>query len=406
MYTTACPIRGNWGSWQDWSPCSVNCGGGRKVRIRACDNPTPANNGPDCCGSGTESRRCAPNPCPKKYETSICDNDGMQLYHFVTFCRNGDWGDWMAWSSCFGSCSNGRQRRRRTCDNPAPANNGRDCSGTGSQSRWCKPLRCPINGLLALEAVVMVANVEEEWMGSVGTDSERISCKPIGCPINGNWGEWMAWSSCSGSCSSASNFKKRACDKPAPANNGLACSGSGIERTICKPLGCLQAKQIRFVREGDTGHATKSQQHFILDKGSEWNIRTDIGKKLVFPECVQTTLRPYIVVWLQTSKMVVAIELTVPWEERCEEAYQRKKEKYTELMTTCRERGWKAWLFQVDVGCRGFPAQSVWRMLQAMGIVGKARKTVVRQLGEAAERSSCWLWHRRDYLSWKPSADE
>ncbi|CAC5381747.1 unnamed protein product [Mytilus coruscus] len=92
--------------------------------------------------------------------------------------------------------------------------------------------------------------------------------------------------------------------------------------------------------------------------------------------------------------------------ERCEEAYQRKKEKYTELMTTCRERGWKAWLFPVEVGCRGFPAQSVWRMLQAMGIVGKARKTAVRQLGEAAERSSCWLWHRRDDLSWKPSADE
>ncbi|CAC5398522.1 unnamed protein product [Mytilus coruscus] len=30
-------------------------------------------------------------------------------------------------------------------------------------------------------------------------------------------------------------------------------------------------------------------------------------------------------------------------------------------------------------------------MLQAMGIVGKARKIAVRQLGEATERSSCWL---------------
>ncbi|VDI43607.1 switch-associated protein 70 [Mytilus galloprovincialis] len=178
-----------------------------------------------------------------------------------------------------------------------------------------------------------------------------------------------------------------------------------IERKKKRPSK-TEAKQIRFVREGDTGHATKSQQHFILDKGSDWNMRADIGKKLVFPECVQTTLRPDIVVWSQPSKMIVAIELTVPWEERCEEAYQRKKEKYTELMTTCRERGWKAWLFPVEVGCRGFPAQSVWRMLQAMGIVGKARKTAVRQLGEAAERSSCWLWHRRDDLSWKPSADE
>ncbi|VDI22183.1 Hypothetical predicted protein [Mytilus galloprovincialis] len=178
-----------------------------------------------------------------------------------------------------------------------------------------------------------------------------------------------------------------------------------IERRKKRPSKA-ETKQIRFVREGDMGHATKSQQHFILDKGSEWNMRADIGKKLVFQECVQTTLRLDIVVWSQPSKMIVAIGLTVPWEERCEEAYQQKKEKYTELMTTCRERGWKAWLFPVEVGCRGFPAQSVWRMLQAMGIVRKARKTAVRQLGEAAERSTCWLWHRRDDLSWKTSADE
>ncbi|VDI46335.1 Hypothetical predicted protein [Mytilus galloprovincialis] len=35
--------------------------------------------------------------------------------------------------------------------------------------------------------------------------------------------------------------------------------------------------------------------------------------------------------------MIVAVELTVPWEERCYEVY-RKKKKFTELITTCRER--------------------------------------------------------------------
>ena len=38
----------------------------------------------------------------------------------------------------------------------------------------------------------------------------------------------------------------------------------------------------------------------------------------------------------------------------------------TELMTTCRER---ERLFQVEVGYRGFHAQSEWMMLQAMVIV-------------------------------------
>ncbi|CAC5400678.1 unnamed protein product [Mytilus coruscus] len=109
-----------------------------------------------------------------------------------------------------------------------------------------------------------------------------------------------------------------------------------VERKKKRPK--TEEKQTRFVREGDTGHAKKSQQHFIFDMGSEWNMRANNGKKLVFPECVNTTLRTYIVVWLQKSKMIVAEEQKVPWEKRCEEIYQRKKEKYTELMTTCRER--------------------------------------------------------------------
>ena len=52
----------------------------------------------------------------------------------------------------------------------------------------------------------------------------------------------------------------------------------------------------------------------------------------VIPNIVQTTLRPDIVVWSKTVKKLIVIELIVPWETRCVEAYERKKEKYTELM--------------------------------------------------------------------------
>lgn len=89
----------------------------------------------------------------EKYDEN-CFQQKSRKHRFVTmmvcnyivlshFAVNGDWGEWKEWSSCFGGCKNGRQRRRRTCDSPAPANNGRDCSGTGSQIRRCKPLRCP-----------------------------------------------------------------------------------------------------------------------------------------------------------------------------------------------------------------------------------------------------------------------
>ncbi|XP_042611284.1 trafficking protein particle complex subunit 12-like [Cyprinus carpio] len=40
-------------------------------------------------------------------------------------------------------------------------------------------------------------------------------------------------------------------------------------------------------------------------------------------------------------KSVIVIELTVPWEEGLEGAYERKKAKYADLVVECRESGWR-----------------------------------------------------------------
>ena len=87
------------------------------------------------------------------------------------------------------------------------------------------------------------------------------------------------------------------------------------------------------------------------------------------------------------------MELTVPWEE----AYERK---YTELQEQCRSRGWSTWLFPVEIGCRGFPAQSLWRMLGKLGIKAGDRKRAVEKLGQAAEKASNWLWMKREEKRW------
>ena len=60
------------------------------------------------------------------------------------------------------------------------------------------------------------------------------------------------------------------------------------------------------------------------------NMEVDLGRRLVFPDIVQTTLRPDIVLWSKAGKKLIVIELTVLWETRREEAYERKKAKYTE----------------------------------------------------------------------------
>ena len=116
---------------------------------------------------------------------------------------------------------------------------------------------------------------------------------------------------------------------------------------------------------------------------------------------VETNLRPDAALGSQQSKTLVAIELTVQWEENCEVPHEKKRLKYAHLMADCKDKGWSVWLFHVEVGCRGFPAQSVWKLLTRLGMSGRTRKTTRRRKGEAAERSSCWMWHRRYDLCWK-----
>ena len=127
----------------------------------------------------------------------------------------------------------------------------------------------------------------------------------------------------------------------------------------------------------------------------------DLHRRLKFPsEIAETTLRPDIVIWSKKTKQVVLVELTVPWEERMEEAHEKKKAKYQPLLEDCQDRGWRTWNLPVEVGCRGFVGQSLWRCLGTLGIKGKSRGTATSGIGEEAEAASRWIWYKRDE-QWK-----
>ena len=134
-------------------------------------------------------------------------------------------------------------------------------------------------------------------------------------------------------------------------------------------------------------------------------MEVDLGKRLVFQDVVQTALRPDIVLWSKTGKKLIVTELTVPWKTRCDEAYERKKAKYTELLGLCKEKSWRTWLFQVEVGVRGFCPQSVCRLMTAVETSGRERKRAIQRLSKAAEPASSWLWLRREEMSWKQSTN-
>ncbi|XP_001623142.2 uncharacterized protein LOC5501884 isoform X2 [Nematostella vectensis] len=64
--TNPCPVNGAYGPWAPFSPCSATCGGGRMVRRRYCDNPSPQHGGKNCSSLGrpVESSSCNTNKCP------------------------------------------------------------------------------------------------------------------------------------------------------------------------------------------------------------------------------------------------------------------------------------------------------------------------------------------------------
>ncbi|XP_066304530.1 uncharacterized protein [Branchiostoma lanceolatum] len=155
-----------------------------------------------------------------------------------------------------------------------------------------------------------------------------------------------------------------------------------VERKKKRNVETRRGPVTTFVRGGGSRPATAGNS--ILQKAKSWDLRVDLGRRLHFPSVVHTRLRPDAVLWSEEGKKIVLIELTVPWEERCEEEYERKKNKYQDLLQECRDKGWQAWLFPIEIGCRGFPAQSVWKMMTALGIAGKDRKAAIRRMGEAA----------------------
>ncbi|XP_041356051.1 uncharacterized protein LOC121373452 [Gigantopelta aegis] len=239
----ACPINGQWGDWSARrdGPCSVLCGSGTLswTRTRNCDSPRPANNGQDCPGTNTLSGTdvCTKDPCPVD-------------------------GQWSAWSNrvyedCSLTCGGGQRpwTRERTCDQPAPQFGGKECMGNSMESgtETCADFSCPVNGQWGLWSDFTLGRCSKtcgtgqrtntrtrrcdnpvpvgglECFGP-NSDSQTENCQIAMCPVDGVWGAWGAfmYGRCSVSCGGGSKHwtRTRACDNPAPQNNGQDCMGN------------------------------------------------------------------------------------------------------------------------------------------------------------------------------------
>ncbi|XP_063080140.1 uncharacterized protein LOC134470047 [Engraulis encrasicolus] len=174
-----------------------------------------------------------------------------------------------------------------------------------------------------------------------------------------------------------------------------------IADTICTGISVSKGQQptksaIAFVRAGEKPQPSKKTQGGLLTTARDWQLLVDLGRQLRFPDNIaSTTLRPDMVLTSTSSRQVVLLELTVPWEDRMEEAQERKRAKYADLVAECRRNGWSARCEPIEVGCRGFAGRSLHRVLGLLGIRGLHRRRATKNILEAAERASRWLWLRR-----------
>jgi hypothetical protein len=146
----------------------------------------------------------------------------------------------------------------------------------------------------------------------------------------------------------------------------------------------------------------------LIGKALDWKIKFDLGEgKTLFPaEILETNggkgTRPDGVIWSMSTKVVVWIELTSPWEENMTKWHFEKKAKYNQLKIDCEAKGWEVHPLCVEVGCRGYVAESFSRMCKVLGFGKQEEKSLKLAVEKTARHCSHTIFHSRFLKHWEP----
>ncbi|XP_065934945.1 uncharacterized protein [Magallana gigas] len=169
---------------------------------------------------------------------------------------DGGFSEWTKWTKCSRTCGHGLKSRRRTCTNPVPTRNGRNCTGTYSENTECSIAGCPVDGNWGhwsswLDCSVtcgtgnqirrrFCSNPRPENGGRQcqGSSTDTLTCNLGSCPIHGGFSEWNMWSVCSVSCGGGFKTRERACTNPSPRHGGSNCSDNFTDSDICNTSPC------------------------------------------------------------------------------------------------------------------------------------------------------------------------
>ena len=109
-----------------------------------------------------------------------------------------------------------------------------------------------------------------------------------------------------------------------------------------------------------------------------------------------TTLRPDIVLYSCSIKAVIIIELTCPCEDNMPYWHDKKRENYDSLCTSIKANGWKVFFFAVEVGARGYAAESLLSCLRCLGFPSKLCRSTIKNMSTTCLKCSFDIWMARN----------
>lgn len=260
-----------WSEWEEWSSCSVSCGGGDKHRTRQIA-VSPTNGGAPCDPKGKgEVAPCRVEPCGED-------------------CIDGTWGSWREWTQCSGPCRTAYKSRRRNVD-VQPNSCGKAPKGLREEfvqctslpsctvdrdcqvSEWGEWSHCSCHCFGVRERNRYIAEFASGSGSPCNHGLKQIEpCNPgMGQQTPSDcadrpqedciMGEWTIWSTCSVTCGGGHRERSRSVLQPSQ-HGGTPCDSDLL---VTEPCGTEPCK------------SSSSCQDCLWGKWSEWSACSKCG---------------------------------------------------------------------------------------------------------------------------------
>ena len=162
-----------------------------------------------------------------------------------------------------------------------------------------------------------------------------------------------------------------------------------------------EPRYIKFVKSGQKGERTQLPNQSFLRSARDWKLQVDLGKRVRIPDyIVLTRLKPDLILTSESTKQMILMELTVPFEDNMEIAAELKRTKYEQLVEETKKSHWNTMIWTVEVGCRGFSGSSLSRFIKELGYGGKEKAKIIKKVEAEAENASHMLWNWSHMKEW------